>query len=81
MNAKDLFLRDKELSAWWASVFHEEKFTKARLYCQNTFIQNSPDSRQIDAVIRFTEIIMSISDNQDANFDLSQINPGLHHKE
>lgn len=79
MTAKDLFLHDKELATWWASVVHDEKFAKALLYCQNAYMQIKPSSEQINAVIVFTDIILTISDNPDTNFDLSQINPGLHH--
>lgn len=79
MTAKDLLLRDKELASWWAGISKDERFSKVMTYCQNAFLQFKPDSPQIGAVLAFTEIMLTISENPDANFDLSQANPGLHH--
>lgn len=79
MTAKDLLLRDKELASWWAGVTKDERFSKVMVYCQNLYLQDRPDSVQTAAVIRFTDIMASISENPDTNFDLSAANPGLHH--
>jgi len=77
MQAKDQFIAQKNLSEWWSSIANDPKFDTVLLYASNAAFEAMPSSDQRDGVLRFKEILLTLSNPDAAPIDFPQ--PGLQH--
>lgn len=77
MTAKELFLKDKELAAWWVSVCHDDRFERVLLYVRSALMDTQPERTEIKGAETVLAFLATISDNDPDILGLA--NPGLHH--
>jgi hypothetical protein len=77
MNSKEQFISNKTLSEWWASISNDPKFDSVLLYASNVAFEACPSAEQRDGVLRFREILLTLSNSDTVPVDFAK--PGLKH--
>jgi hypothetical protein len=61
MQAKEQFIAQKELAAWWSSISNDTRFDTMMLFAGNVAFEACPSSEQRDGILRFKEILLTLS--------------------
>jgi len=77
MNAKALFLRDKELTKWWVNVVHDDRFEQVCAYALADFTATVKSHDELTGAKDFIERLATISDNDESFQEMPS--PGLIH--
>jgi hypothetical protein len=77
MDSKTQFISHKELAEWWASIANDPKFDSVLLYASNVAFEACPSAEQRDGVLRFREILLTLSNADSVLVDFAK--PGLSH--
>jgi hypothetical protein len=75
MDSKTQFVSNKTLSEWWASIANDPKFDSVLLYASNAAFEGCPTEGQRDGVLKFREILLTLSNQDSAPVDFAK--PGL----
>jgi hypothetical protein len=77
MTAKETFLEQKELAAWWASISHDARFNQVLLYVRSGFMESNVTTETLTGAKAFEQLLTTISENESKAF---QVPPaGLYH--
>jgi hypothetical protein len=77
MTSKDQFIANKTLAQWWASISNDDKFDQVMLHASAVAFENCPSAEQRDGVLKFKEILLTLSQPDSPTVAFSQ--PGLSH--
>lgn len=77
MNAKNNFLYDKKLAAWWASIAHDSRFTEVLTHARSAIVETRPERPEVQGAERLIGILETMSDNPESNLEFPS--PGLVH--
>jgi hypothetical protein len=61
MQAKEQFIAQKELAAWWSSVSSDTRFDTMMLFAGNVAFEACPSAEQREGILRFKEILLTLS--------------------
>lgn len=77
MDAKALFLRDKDLAKWWVAVAHDSRFEQACAYALVDFLSGPRTADEVQGAKDFINSLGTITDNTVDVLDV--VSPGLIH--
>lgn len=78
--AKDLFLKNKDLRAWWTTVLEDERFQTVLLHARSEFLDALPSNEALNGGKNYEAILINLGDVPDPGADLLvKANPGLEH--
>lgn len=77
MNAKIIFLANKDLAAWWANIAHDSRFELVLIHAQAVLMESCPEKARAEGAEAMKATLLDLPDNEgDTTFIPS---PGLHH--
>lgn len=77
MNAKNLFLKEKDLAPYWVKIAHDSQFEHVLMFARAEFIETQPTQDEIRGAERFITLLQTLSENEPQFTELPS--PGLHH--
>lgn len=77
---KDLFLKNKDLRAWWTGVLEDERWQTVLLHARSEFLDTLPTNESLTGARNYEGILSNLGDAPDPGSDLLvKANPGLEH--
>jgi hypothetical protein len=72
LQAKEQFIAQKELAAWWSSISNDTRFDTMMLFAGNVAFEACPSSEQRDGILRFKEILLTLSQPDAASISFAK---------
>lgn len=77
MNPKSILQRDKELTKWWVSIAHDDRFESVCAFVLADYAVSAPTQDRLEGAKAIIERFGTILDNEPTSFDMPS--PGLKH--
>ena len=79
MNAKTLFMQNKDLAPFWNTTAHDSKFEYVLAFARAEFLETQPTQEEIRGAERFIRLLQTLGENEpEGTGELPS--PGLHHQ-
>jgi hypothetical protein len=62
MNAKTLFLQNKELAQWWSSVVDNPNYERVMLHASAAVFESTPSAESRSGILQFREMLATMSE-------------------
>lgn len=67
MNSKALFLKSKDVPAFWASICGNDNFEIVLTFARSEFAESQPTQDELKGAEKFIQILRTISSNEESN--------------
>lgn len=76
--SKEIFLRNRELAKWWASITHDNRFTEVATFARAEIMEQRPTQDQMVGAELLIHTLSTLPEGEANPFEFPT--PGLHHQ-